>query len=84
VFSKPGLHRFHHSTDAREGNQNYGAILSAWDTAFGTFPPGRPRLRGPDRARSAAALPADYLGQLAAPFRWARIVRENGADRRGA
>jgi sterol desaturase/sphingolipid hydroxylase (fatty acid hydroxylase superfamily) len=84
VFSTPGLHRFHHSTDPREGNQNYGAILSAWDTVFGSFfrPAGR-GFEGPTGLGALPRFPAGYLGQLAAPFRWARILRENGADRRG-
>src|SRR5262245_38396722 len=34
IFSTPGLHRWHHSRDAREGNHNYGAILSGWDLLF--------------------------------------------------
>lgn len=74
LFSTPGLHRFHHSTDVREGNANYGAILIAWDLAFRTF--FRPRGRGFAGPVGLAALPAfprGYLGQLAAPFRWRRI-----------
>ena len=37
LFSTPGLHRFHHSTDTREGNANYGAILIGWDLVFRSF-----------------------------------------------
>jgi sterol desaturase/sphingolipid hydroxylase (fatty acid hydroxylase superfamily) len=82
VFSTPGLHRYHHSTDPREGNRNYGAILSVWDSAFGTYlrPTGR-GFAGPIGLGALPSFPAGYLGQLAAPFRWARILRESGADR---
>jgi len=85
VFSTPGLHRFHHSTDPREGNRNYGAILIAWDLAFGTFfRPGGGAFAGPVGIGALPRFPAGYLGQLAAPFRWSRIRRENEAVRRDA
>ena len=43
IFSTPTLHRWHHSTDPREGNTNYGAILIVWDLLLGTFRrPARP------------------------------------------
>jgi len=74
VFSTPGVHRWHHSIDAREGNHNYGAILSIWDVVFGTFfrPPDRD-FAGPVGIADLPRFPAGYLGQLAAPFRWARV-----------
>ena len=78
LFSTPGLHRFHHSTDVREGNANYGAILIGWDLVFRSF--FRPRDRGFEGPVGIDALPKfpqRYLAQLASPFRWARIVRES-------
>ncbi len=77
VFSTPGLHRWHHSTDTREGNHNYGAILSAWDLLFGTFfrPQGR-AFAGRVGIGDLPGFPPGYLGQLLSPFRWARIRRE--------
>lgn len=36
----PGFHRFHHSRDPRQGNANYGQVLTVWDRAFGTLAPG--------------------------------------------
>jgi sterol desaturase/sphingolipid hydroxylase (fatty acid hydroxylase superfamily) len=33
----PEMHRVHHSRDLREGNSNYGAILSLWDRVLGTY-----------------------------------------------
>jgi sterol desaturase/sphingolipid hydroxylase (fatty acid hydroxylase superfamily) len=74
LFSTPGLHRWHHSTDPREGNANYGAILITWDIIFGTL------FRPVDRAFDGRVgigmlpnFPSGYLAQLASPFRWARI-----------
>jgi sterol desaturase/sphingolipid hydroxylase (fatty acid hydroxylase superfamily) len=74
IFSTPGLHRWHHSIDAREGNHNYGAILSGWDLLFGSF--WRPRGRdftGPLGIAALPHFPTGYLGQQLSPFRWARI-----------
>jgi sterol desaturase/sphingolipid hydroxylase (fatty acid hydroxylase superfamily) len=85
IFSTPGLHRWHHSRDAREGNHNYGAILSGWDLLFGSF--WRPRDRnftGPVGIGALPRFPTSYLGQQLAPFRWARIRRENAALTRAA
>jgi sterol desaturase/sphingolipid hydroxylase (fatty acid hydroxylase superfamily) len=35
LWSSPNVHRWHHSTDSREGNHNYGAVLNVWDHASG-------------------------------------------------
>ncbi len=78
LFSTPGLHRFHHSIDPREGNANYGAILITWDLVFRTF--FRPRDRDFDGRIGIANLPKfpqRYLAQLASPFRWKRVERES-------
>ena len=78
IFSTPGLHRFHHSTDAREGNANYGAILTLWDVAFRSFfRPGDRAFDGPVGIAGMPAFPRGYLAQLASPFRWASIQRES-------
>jgi len=66
VFNTPGLHRWHHSMDLREGNKNYGENLMVWDLAFGTYfdadrrPPAEIGIDGP--------MPANFVGQLVAPF----------------
>lgn len=73
LFSTPGLHRWHHSTDPREGNANYGAILITWDLVFGTF--FRPRARGFEGPVGIAAMPdfpRTWGAQLLSPFRWPR------------
>ena len=78
LFSTPGLHRFHHSTDVREGNTNYGAILITWDLVFRSF--FRPQDRGFEGRVGIGELPKfpqRYLAQLASPFRWSRVERES-------
>lgn len=37
VLVTPDMHMVHHSTDMREGNSNFGSILSVWDRLFGTL-----------------------------------------------
>ena len=37
IFNTPGLHRWHHSKDLREGNKNYGENIMLWDILFGSF-----------------------------------------------
>ena len=66
LFNTPALHRWHHSMDLREGNKNYGENLTVWDLAFGTYfdadrrPPAEIGIDGP--------MPADFIGQVVAPF----------------
>jgi sterol desaturase/sphingolipid hydroxylase (fatty acid hydroxylase superfamily) len=78
LFSTPGLHRWHHSRDPREGNHNYGAVLSCWDLLFRSF--FRPRGRELAGAVGIGALPhfpAGYLAQQLSPFRWQRVRAES-------
>lgn len=66
VFNTPGLHRWHHSMDAAEGNKNYGENLMVWDLVFATFfNPGR---RPPVNIGIAEPMPAGFLAQLSYPF----------------
>jgi sterol desaturase/sphingolipid hydroxylase (fatty acid hydroxylase superfamily) len=74
VLSSHELHRWHHSTLPAEGNRNYGAALSIWDTLFGSyFLPRDRRFEGPVGIGALPDFPQSYAAQLAAPFRWARI-----------
>jgi sterol desaturase/sphingolipid hydroxylase (fatty acid hydroxylase superfamily) len=69
IVATPGVHRWHHSTDPREGNANYGAILSIWDTLLGTlFRPRDWSFAGPVGIRDLPGFPRGYLAQLRAPF----------------
>ncbi|MFN8644238.1 MAG: sterol desaturase family protein [Candidatus Binatia bacterium] len=71
LFATPEVHRWHHSTDPREGNSNYGAVLSAWDLLFGTFFFPKDRgFTGPVGLHDLPRFPRGYLGQLLSPFRW--------------
>ena len=36
VFATPWFHSFHHSSDPRHYNKNFGGLLSIWDHVFGT------------------------------------------------
>lgn len=76
IFSMAELHRWHHSPILAEANHNYGGNLIFWDIVFGTRwlpkdrePPVRTGIEGMDR------FPRSYWGLLAAPFRWAAILR---------
>ena len=37
IFNTPGLHRWHHSKDLKEGNRNYGENVMVWDLLFRTY-----------------------------------------------
>lgn len=39
VLMTAGLHRTHHSADARHQGANFGTVLSVWDRLFGTYCP---------------------------------------------
>jgi sterol desaturase/sphingolipid hydroxylase (fatty acid hydroxylase superfamily) len=36
IFNSPELHWWHHSTEARGQQKNFGSVLSVWDWIFGT------------------------------------------------
>ena len=67
VFNTPGLHRWHHSRDIREGNKNYGENLMVWDQLFGTY--FNPARRPPVNIGINEYMPPSFLQQLAHPFR---------------
>jgi sterol desaturase/sphingolipid hydroxylase (fatty acid hydroxylase superfamily) len=69
IFNTPGLHRWHHSMDLREGNKNYGENLMLWDIIFGTYYDDATR-RPPVEIGINAAMPKHFWGQIVEPFRW--------------
>lgn len=83
VFNTPGLHRWHHSMDLREGNKNYGENLVLWDLLFGTYFDEANR-RPPQRIGIREAMPAGFFGQLVAPFIWKRYQAREKAARLAA
>jgi sterol desaturase/sphingolipid hydroxylase (fatty acid hydroxylase superfamily) len=81
IFSMSELHRWHHSKAIEESNTNYGGNLILWDLVFGTrFLPAD---REPPEEIGIDALPAFPMGfwaNLAAPFRWRRVVAAAGRE----
>jgi sterol desaturase/sphingolipid hydroxylase (fatty acid hydroxylase superfamily) len=76
----PNLHRIHHSTLVPETNSNYGATLSVWDRAFGTYRQKdeaglRVQRLGLEETQDARASSFFYLATL--PFRPTRILPVN-------
>jgi len=72
-FNVVDLHRWHHSKEIQESNNNYGNNLIVFDRLFGTyFHPERQEV--PSRQIEEIGLlnpdyPESYIGQLAAPFK---------------
>lgn len=68
VLVTPAFHHWHHALEVEALDKNFGSFLSIWDRLFGTaitrtdFPSGY----GIEGSELDAA---DYVGQLAAPFR---------------
>lgn len=67
VFNTPGLHRWHHSRDLREGNKNYCENLMIWDHVFRTYT--NPDRRPPVDIGIAEKMPVRFVEQLAWPFK---------------
>jgi len=67
LISGPELHRWHHSINAEESNQNYGNNLIVWDLAFGTYFLPKNRLVG-DLGLINRQYPQAFLPQMKAPF----------------
>ena len=72
-FNVVDLHRWHHSKEIQESNNNYGNNLIVFDRLFGAyFHPERQEV--PSRQIEEIGLinpgyPEGYLGQLTAPFK---------------
>lgn len=64
VLMTAGLHRTHHSADARHHGANFGTVLSVWDRLFGTYCPAPDErltygigVAGADRPTATLSLP---------------------------
>ncbi len=72
IFNVVELHRWHHSKDVRQSDNNYGNNLIVYDRLFGTYY--HPERQGqPQEQVGTIGLinpnyPQNYLGQLRAPF----------------
>lgn len=73
IFNTPGLHRWHHSRDLREGNKNYGENIVIWDLLFGTY--FNEDRRPPVNIGIGEYMPPGFVAQLAWPF--ARLFRKS-------
>lgn len=76
VFSTNEIHRWHHANNTREGNKNYGAILSIFDVVFGTYsnvPGEAPKVIG--MVHEEGYPMNSYPKQLLVPFFYKRWVK---------
>ena len=66
-FNTPGLHRWHHSMDLKEGNKNYGENIMVFDHMFRSFY--NPDRRPPSKIGIPEEMPRDFIGQVLQPFK---------------
>ena len=78
-FNVVELHRWHHSKDAAQSDNNYGNNLIIYDRLFGTYFHPERQFKSDDQVGDIGLInpnyPQTYLGQLAAPF-------EDGLDKK--
>lgn len=67
VFNTPAVHRWHHSRNPAEGNNNYGENLMFYDVLFKTFY--CPKRRPPTNIGIDGPMPSNFFGQIVQPFR---------------
>jgi len=80
VFNTPGLHRWHHSQDLREGNKNYGENLMVWDLLFGTY--FNENRRPPVDIGIPDDMPESFWKQLIWPFKTFRLPSNKSAAKK--
>ena len=66
VIATPVFHRWHHSREREAWDKNFAGLLPLWDILFGTYY--MPRGRWPENFGINEPMPADFVGQLWAPF----------------
>jgi sterol desaturase/sphingolipid hydroxylase (fatty acid hydroxylase superfamily) len=79
IFNTPGLHRWHHSRDLREGNKNYSENIMLWDIVFGTY--FNPDRRPPVNIGIAEYMPPGFVDQLKYPFK--KLWKKAGKSKAG-
>ena len=67
LIASPEYHHWHHADEADAYDRNFGGQLVIFDRLFGTL--NLPRGRSPAKYGMTPPIAADYLGQLAHPFR---------------
>ena len=76
ILNSPGHHRAHHSVNLPGSDKNYGSFFNFTDRMFGTrYLPEDQRSTVPLGLDDSYEMPASFLKQLAAPFRWSQIHR---------
>jgi sterol desaturase/sphingolipid hydroxylase (fatty acid hydroxylase superfamily) len=67
LFVSPVMHRWHHSSEAKGCNSNFGEALAIWDVMFGTFylPDHLPQSLGLENGP-----PEDFVGQTLWPIHY--------------
>jgi sterol desaturase/sphingolipid hydroxylase (fatty acid hydroxylase superfamily) len=72
IFNTPGLHRWHHSRDLGEANNNYGENVMIWDLLFRTYY--NPNRRPPADIGINEYMPPTFSRQIQWPFLKQRYV----------
>jgi sterol desaturase/sphingolipid hydroxylase (fatty acid hydroxylase superfamily) len=67
VFASPAFHRWHHTSATEGRDTNFSGGLPLWDLMFGTFH--MPKDQKPLVFGVDDPIPADFIGQMIAPFR---------------
>lgn len=67
VIASPTFHRWHHTSDERGLDKNFGSLLPLWDLLFGTF--SMPEGEAPSAFGAREEVPTGFLRQLVWPFR---------------
>jgi ornithine lipid hydroxylase len=74
VLNSPGHHRAHHSLGMPGSRSNYGSFFNFTDRLFGTrYLPADQHAIDRIGLDVTYRMPATFLGQLAAPFRWRNV-----------
>ena len=73
LIASPRFHRWHHTSDAEGLDKNFAGLFPWIDVFFGTFymPAGREPLRF---GLASQAIPTNFVGQLAYPFRSSKTL----------
>lgn len=78
IFNIVDLHRWHHSKDINESDNNYGNNLIVYDILFGTryLPDDNDTRQVAEIGLLNPEYPKNYIGQFLAPFRKGRLDKE--------
>lgn len=72
VVVSPHFHAFHHSTERRHADANFGLMFSCWDFLFGTavVEPERPARYGVDEVDFQESLASQFVTPFRLAWRW--------------